>query len=441
MKKELLRLEKIAKIEQLNLAWRSLKRNKLSYGIDNVNIRAFGNELDSNLKRISSELTSKKGYKFSPIRGVAIPKGTSRKKRPIRVATVADRVVQKAIELEIHKTLEDAFGVKNEASYAYIKDRGLLKAISYINATIGQDYPICYKGDIKDFFGTIDRDHLLNDMIFPALGKDASLNNLISNSLTQEIGNIEALRKKHGSKTISEIFPDLSYGVPQGGILSPLFSNIYLRDFDSALLSKKYKLIRYADDFVVLCKTLEEALEADQIARKEVKSLKLELHPLQAKTVLKAQKFKSKTYICESKDFEFLGIHFKNGSLYPSREAFKKTTTKIKTILKNKKYEGKSLGFKLESLERVCTSWASTYWFTSIGKITKTSYVNINLQYVKAIEQLIDEFGLAFKHPKRNYNKKLKALGLNRFELKLQSTKDKIIKNPDKTTLKSLFFK
>ncbi len=435
------RLQRIAEKDQLNNAWRSLRRNKLSYGIDNTTIQAFKADLDANLDNIRDKLLSKGGYKFSKIRGVAIPKGFTGKKRPIRVATVADRVVQKAIEIEIHEVLEKAFNVHNDASYAYIKDRGLLKAISEINRLISEGYTVCYKGDIKNYFGEVKRDILLDQMVFPALSKDTTLNDLISASLAQEIGNIQALRKKHGSKEISELFPDLEYGIPQGGILSPLFSNIYLKDFDRVLLDKGFKLIRYADDFVVLTKSLEDALEADKIAREEVAKLQLELYPLQARTILKAKKHKSKSYVCNTDDFEFLGIHFKASRLYPSAGAFKKTSTKIRTILKNKKYMNKSLGYKLETLERICNSWANTYWFTSADKVVKSSYFNINLVYTRAIEELVDSFGLSFKHPDRTFQKKLKALGLSKFETKLQSVKDNINTNEDKKHLKELFTK
>lgn len=436
------RLQRISDKDRLRTAWRALRRNMLSYGIDNLTIQAFKNNLDDNLDDIRKKLLSKDGYKFSKIRGVAIPKGFTGKKRPIRVATIADRVVQKAIEQEIHEELEKAFNVKNDASYAYIKDRGLLKAVSEINSLIGEGYSVCYKGDIKNYFGEVKRDILLDEMVFPVLGKDTSLNNLIRDSLTQEVGNIEALRKKHGSKEVSELFPDLEYGIPQGGILSPLFSNIYLKDFDRALLEADMdiKLIRYADDFVVLAKRLEDALEADKIARDEVAKLKLELYPLQARTILKAKKYKSKSYVCSTDSFEFLGIHFKNGKLYPSAGAFKKTSRKIRSILKNKQYANKSLGYKLETLERICNSWASTYWFTSTDKITKSSYFNINLVYTRAIENLIESYGLSFKHPDRTYPKKLKALGLSKFETKLQSVKDKILTDENKASLRQLFY-
>ncbi|MGH7234737.1 MAG: reverse transcriptase domain-containing protein [Candidatus Saccharimonadales bacterium] len=438
MKHAASRLETISDKKHLKAAWNSLKRNKLSKGIDRITIQQFKSELDSNLQSISDELRSKSGYKFSKVRGVAIPKEFTGKKRPIRIATVRDRVVQKAIELNIHPLLEEKYGVDNKVSYAYIKDKGLLKAVSRVSKFISEGNNVCYKGDIKDFFGTIKRDKLLNEMVFPALGTDTSLNRLIEDSLTQELGNIKALRKKHGTKEFSELFPDLEYGIPQGAILSPLFSNIYLKDFDKAL--SKFNLVRYADDFVILCKNFESALESDKIARVEAQKLDLEIYPLQARTVLKLKRYKSKSYVCESNDFEFLGMHFKNQKLYPSTGAFKKTGSKIRSVLKDKKYAGRSLGYKLATLERICASWASTYWFTSVDKVMKSGYYNLNQAYTNTIESIIEQFGLSFKHPYRRFDKKLKALGLSKFETKLQTSKDKVLANPAKKDLKDLFF-
>lgn len=432
------RIETISQNSSLKKAWEALKRNKKSYGIDEVTIADFGANLDANLVDISKKLKSGT-YKFAPVRGVALPKPGSSKKRPIRVATISDRVVQKAIEQSIADELMKAFDVKNKASFAYIKDKGLLKAVGHINSLIKNGYEVCLKGDIENYFGEVNTHKLLNEMVFPALGKDTSLNSLIEQSLVQEVGNIQSLRKMLGSKQAEQIFPKVPMGIPQGGILSPLFSNIYLRDLDLTLLNKGFEVVRYADDFIVLTKTLDEALEAYEIALAVTAKLDLKLHPLSERNVIKTKKAKTKTYLTLSSDFEFLGIAFFKGNLYPSVDTFKKMKARLKELTRKSALEANSLGQKLSGVEQLTDSWARTYWFTSVDNHIKDRYISLNALLIKTVNILISSNGLVFKSEKLSDQKKLKKIGLSQFQHRLQSVKAKHLVNKDKVDLVKIF--
>jgi len=432
------RIQTISQTTHLKKAWEALKRNKYSYGIDDITIADFGSNLDANLIEISKKLRAST-YQFSPVRGVALPKPGSSKKRPIRVATISDRVVQKAIEHSIADELMTAFDVKNKASYAYIKERGLLKAVGHINSLIKDGYEICLKGDIQNYFGEVNTRKLLDEMIFPVLGDDTSLNGLIEESLIQEVGNIQGLRKMLGSKQAEHIFPKVPMGIPQGGILSPLFSNIYLRDLDLTLIENGFELVRYADDFVVLTKTLDEALEAYEIALAVTKKLDLKLHPLSERNVITTKKAKTKTYLTLTDDFEFLGIAFTKGNLYPSADTFKKMKVRLKVLTRKTALEANSLGQKLSNVEQLTNSWARTYWFTSVDNHIKDRYISLNALLIKTVNLLVLSNGLIFKSDKLSDQKKLKRIGLSQFQHRLQSVKAKYLIDKSKVELVSIF--
>lgn len=432
------RIETISQTTNLKKAWDSLRRNNTSRGYDDVTIADFKADLDANILEISNKLKAGK-YKFSAVRGVALPKPGSTKKRPIRVANVSDRVVQKAIDIAIGEELMKTFKVKNDASFAYIKDRGLLKAVGYINQLVADGYEICFKGDIQNYFGEVNTRKLLDEMVFPALGKDSSLNSLIEESLKQEVGNIKKLRKLLGSKQAEQIFPMVTTGIPQGGILSPLFSNIYLRELDEGLLDAGFKIVRYADDFVVLTKTLDEALAAYDIAQAVTKKLDLKLHLLSEKNIITTKQAKTKTYITRSNNFEFLGIAFINGKLYPSTDTFKKMRTRLKQQTTKSALQANSLGQKLSNIEQLTNSWARTYWFTDVDKTIKDKYIGLNNVLMKTVKIVVESNGLIFKSEKLSDPKKLKQIGLSKFESRLQSINGKYLKDKNKVELVKIF--
>jgi RNA-directed DNA polymerase len=139
--------------------------------------------------------------------------------------------------------LAKRFELYNQASYAYLKGRGIQSAIRQMLAFHQEGCGVILETDIVNFFGTVSIDKL-QSMIFPILS-DMTLVPLIEAALRMEIGNREDLPEEDW-----ELFPDSTTGLPQGGYLSPLFSNVYLSSFDHRMLAADFHLIRYADDFV-----------------------------------------------------------------------------------------------------------------------------------------------------------------------------------------------
>lgn len=343
----------------LKSAWKELnKSNPRSHGLSSETIHQFGNNLESRLSVIRKKIKNNT-FSFSAVRGEAVPKIGSPGKRPIRIADVEDRVVQRAIARLIEETLVKKYDLYNPASFAYLKRRSIhegrrsiKEALKRMIALYSEGRPIVLEADIQKFFDTVNQEKLLNEMIFPVL-QDNSINNLIESALKQEVGNLNLLSEKD-----KQLFLDSGSGLPQGGSLSPLFANVYLSGFDRQMLQNGFGLVRYADDFIVMCKDAEEAKRAHQLAKKLLEDdLGLKLHPLSgAKTKI--------SKITQDK-FEFLGVMFNGKRLWPSTETQQSLKQKLREITEYDK-EKSSLLDVLLSLKYLMEGWISTYCFTDI---------------------------------------------------------------------------
>jgi RNA-directed DNA polymerase len=272
-------LSKVGSPKELNAAWNKVRKGakKSSSGLDGDTIYEFGASRESNLKLIANELSSGK-FKFTNLKGVPIAK-SSTKKRLIASPSIRDRVVQKSIENIITPFIKDKYEIDNESNFGYLEGLGVKDAALAI-AKHRRHYPIVLQCDLADFFNTVDKDTLLKSLIYPLL-PDTSLNNLLEDLFNLEIGNkaqLKALGKWEA------YFPEALNGLPQGVSLSPVFSNIYLNCLDIELPKLgDYKLVRYADDFIVMCKSKESAQNAfKQVEAIVSERLKLTLHPLLA---------------------------------------------------------------------------------------------------------------------------------------------------------------
>ena len=236
--------QKLYDQKHLRRAWKAISKRKLhSQGLDGITIRAFQQSIDKQIEKIAFELKNK-SYRFTPARGVLLPKPGAANKRPIKVPAVRDRVVLKAIALLI----QDRFDKYNlPCSYGYVKGRGPRDAIQKVRELASQGNEIVLEADITKFFDTVDREILIGK--FLAEIKYRSLEALIRDALTVELGNLESFTDEE-----QKMFPAADSGIPQGGVLSPMLANFYLHPFDLAMMNAGFNLVRYADDFVVMCK-------------------------------------------------------------------------------------------------------------------------------------------------------------------------------------------
>lgn len=398
----------VARESELKKAWRSIKHRPDSRGFDDQTIREFELNLSSELQRIRAELLTNK-YKFTPLKGVALPKKPDWSEiRPLKITAVRDRVLQKSIEQTIRKYVKTKYRIENPASYAYIRNRSVEHAAIRINRLYRSGCSWIYKGDIVKFFDRVDTKKLLTDFIFPCLPDD-SLNKLIEDALSIELGNGAELQRRGWY----DDFPAAGSGIPQGGTLSPLFANVYLNPLDEGMLSRGFKLIRYADDFVVMCKSKEEAVAADKLAREIVESqLNLEIYPTHYK------KSADKTsLIVPFNDIDFLGIRFQGSKMYPGTKQFKKIVGLLKS--KQKVSVDTSLMRELNYIKMRVDNWGANYHYTSYDKAL---YQALDKHLVQTVNSLLSSCGYK---PLAKKTVDMDRIGVSTFTQKLDYYKTK----------------
>ena len=313
--------DKIYRKDILEEAWKRVKRNGGTGGVDKVSIddvKAYGEE--KLLDEIAEELRTDK-YRCKPVRRTYIPKPDGRK-RALGIPTIKDRIVQMAAKIVIEPVFEADF---QPCSYGFRPKRSALQAMDRIFEAADKGGALwVIDADIKDYFGSISHDKLL--LLVEQRITDRKVLKLIKGWL--KAGVLEA-----GQYSESKL------GAPQGGVISPLLSNIYLNYFD-VYWNKRFghlgELVRYADDFVILCKRKAQAVEALKAVKWIMDKLELTLHS--EKTRLVDMYF--------GKDsFDFLGFNnrfqrFRNKSWkwywtlqqVPSKGAMKKMRANIKEV-------------------------------------------------------------------------------------------------------------
>lgn len=276
-------IDKVYHPTNLEMAWEVVKANRGSGGIDKVGIPAFEEVVETELQKLHEELRTDT-YKPLPVRRVNIPKrGKPNEKRPLGIPAIRDRVCQQALKNRLGPIFEPEF---SNSSFGYRQGRSAHQAMRKIYYEIMDGCEWVVDADLRDFFGTVHHERLI-DMIAEKVS-DGRILKLIR--LMLEAGYMDKGKK----------YPT-PQGTPQGGVASPLFSNIYLNPFDHAMERKGYRLTRFADDWVVLCTSRAEAERALQDAKVILESLGLTLHP-------------EKTRITKMDwGFEFLGYKVKRG--------------------------------------------------------------------------------------------------------------------------------
>jgi RNA-directed DNA polymerase len=287
--------------EELMLkAFKTVKKNRGAAGIDKVSITMYESNLKANLLSLMKEMKSGT-YQPTPLRRVHIPKGNG-KTRPLGIPTVKCRIAQEVIRRLINPIFESRF---HENSYGFRNGRNCHQAVERLLEYAKQKHRYVVDVDIKGFFDNIPH-------------------NLIMESIAARIsdGNILKLINKFLTSGVMEegVFSATTKGTPQGGVISPLLSNIALNHLDWFLARQNLKFVRYADDFVILCKTKSEADRALELTRAYLNDMELEDSP---------EKTKIRHF---SEGFDFLGFTIKSRSVQmrvKSKEKFKDTIRNI----------------------------------------------------------------------------------------------------------------
>lgn len=293
-------------------AWKKVKANRGSGGIDGVTIEEYTKNEQENILKLLEKLKTKE-YKPTPVRRLYIPKKDG-KKRPLGIPTLEDRIVQQALTDILMPKYEKL--VFHNWSMGYRPGRGVESALQVIikNIELGRNW--IYDCDIKGFFDNIPHKKLMK--VLNKVIADGTVLDLIWSWL--KCGYMED-GKYYNTKT----------GQVQGGVISPLLANIYLNELDWELHKAKIYFVRYADDFLLFCETEEEVTRAGNIAKSVIESLGLEVAMNKTKVV----DFKND-------DFDFLGFHFnhwktsKKGNDYYSIVPTEKSIKTFKKAIKDK---------------------------------------------------------------------------------------------------------
>ncbi len=251
--------------------------------MDGQSLEAFGQQLGSELNRLQTEL-KEEAYQPQPVRQVQIPKaGKPGEFRTLGIPTIYDRVCQQALLNRLEPIFESVF---DDANFGYRRGRSTKDALRKVWKEIASGREWIVDADLKDFFGSVDHEKLLT--LVAQRVADGRVLRLIKAML------------KAGSYGQGRLFPS-ERGTPQGGVVSPLLSNILLTPFDREMRGRGYQLTRYADDWVITCKSVAEARAAVAAALRILKQLGVVLHP-------------QKTRIVHVQHgFEFLGYKIKRG--------------------------------------------------------------------------------------------------------------------------------
>jgi RNA-directed DNA polymerase len=276
-------IDKVYKRKNLEMAWEKVKENRGSGGIDGQSLEAFEAQLNQQLDRLHREL-KEDAYRPLPVRQHPIPKKDKPGEyRMLGIPAIYDRVCQQALLNRLEPIFEPIF---DDASFGYRRGRSTKDALRKIWKEMQGGAEWIVDADLRDFFGSVDHEKLLT--LVAQRVADGRVLRLIKSML------------KAGSYDKGRLFPS-ERGTPQGGVVSPVLSNVLLTPFDREMRLRGYQLTRYADDWVVTCKSAAEARSAVDAARRILKQLGVELHP-------------QKTRIVHVRyGFEFLGYKIKRG--------------------------------------------------------------------------------------------------------------------------------
>jgi RNA-directed DNA polymerase len=318
-------MDKVYALPTLRAAFTRVKANRGAAGVDHVTVAMYEARLDANLATLSRALRDGT-YRPQAIRRHWIPKGP-RERRPLGIPTVRDRVVQTALRLVMEPIFDVTFAPH---SYGFRPGRGAKDALRRVAALLRAGYRYVVDADLQAYFDTIPHAPLRIRMASKV--SDSRVLTLIDAFLQQPI--FEGLAQW----TVDE-------GTPQGAVISPLLANLYLDPLDHVMAGAGYEMVRYADDFVVLCRTAEDAQQALALVQRWTAAAGLRLHP-------------EKTHLVDLQHpggFDFLGYHFERGYRRPRTKSLRKLKDAVRQ--KTRRTNGHSLAVIIADVNRTLVGW------------------------------------------------------------------------------------
>jgi len=318
-------IDKVFAERNLFAAFQKVAKKRGAAGVDHETVAGFARRIPEVLWELSDALKTGT-YTPQAIRRVHIPKPGTNETRPLGIPTVRDRVVQAAVVHVIEPIFERDFA---EHSYGFRPGRGCKDALRRVGQLLEQGYVHVVDADLKGYFDSIPHDRLMS-------------------RLEEKIADGPVLRLIE-SFLKADILDDAKHwtpeeGAPQGAVLSPLLSNVYLNPLDHLMVKHGIEMVRYADDFVILCKTAEDAARALDLVRQWVADNGLTLHP-------------TKTRIVDARTerFDFLGYSFRDQDHWPRQKALQKLRDAIRN--KTPRTSGKSLPCVIADVNAILRGW------------------------------------------------------------------------------------
>lgn len=387
--------DKVYREDVLKEAWKRVKAKKGAGGVDEVSItdvESYG--IEKFLAEIR-ELLMNNNYKAPPVKRVFIAKADG-KQRPLGIPTVKDRVIQMAVKLMIEPLFEADF---KDNSYGFRPKRSGKMALEEVRKACNNKGYYVIDADIKSYFDHINHEKLM--LLVEQRISDRKILKLIRNWLTAGV-------LKNG------VLEESTIGSAQGGVISPLCANIYLNVLDTIWekQGKQYgKLVRYADDLVIICRNKKNATHAMGILKAVMQKLELELN---------AEKTKIVSMWDGKEGFDFLGMHhrrmttktskgaaFQETYQYPSKKAMKKMKQSIKEVLARRAVLFKDMDYLNAILNPKIRGWRNYY-----GVRTAKRWLNSIDWYV------IRRYTIWYnkKHQKRNHMRKVSIVRKTMYE-------------------------
>jgi len=318
-------IDKVYSPANLFASYAKVAANGGAAGVDHVTVEDFTRGLTRNLEKLESQLQDG-SYRPQAVRRVNIPKPGTKETRPLGIPTVRDRVVQGALRQVLEPIFERQFA---EHSYGFRPDRGCKDALGRVDRLLKRGYRYTVDVDLKSYFDTIPHDKLLDEVRkYVADGRVLRL--------------VEAFLKADILDGLRAWTPES--GAPQGAVISPLLSNLYLNDLDHLMACEGYEMTRYADDLVIQCHTPEEAERALAIVQAWTAQRGLTLHPTKTNIV-----------DAETDGFEFLGYRFVKHRRFPRRKSLTKFRDAIRG--KTRRTDGRSLTMIIADVNRTLRGW------------------------------------------------------------------------------------
>ena len=317
--------DKVYNRTNLTLASYSVLGNEGAAGVDHQTVDKFQERLREELNGLEEDLRTGK-YQPHAVKRVWIPKPGSTEERPLGIPTVRDRVVQTALLNVLEPIFDITFA---EHSYGFRKGRGCHHALERIETLLKEGYTYVVDADLKAYFDTIPKDRLL-DRVGERISDRATLG-LVKKFLEQGV-----------MDGLSEFTPEK--GTPQGAVISPLLANLYLNPLDHLMADAGFAMIRYADDFVIMCRSREDADRALVKVTQWVEENGLALHPTKTKVV-----------DSQVEGFDFLGYTFRGRLRLPRKKSMDKLKDSIRA--KTKRANGCSLLWITGKLNATLQGW------------------------------------------------------------------------------------